>query len=325
VTCVLVVTCLTDVTADLVIDALRERDAHVVRIDPADLLTGDITFSATLGTGMRGWSGTITTPTRKVKLEEVTAVYYRRPSPWQSDHPDPQTAKFVTSEARHGLGGLLHNLPNAAYVNHSSAIARAEFKPGQLQTALQLGFTVAPTVITNDREAAVLFAREHTPVVYKSLRGLPPDPAGKAGAIWAQRVDPADIDDSIPATTHMFQAEAGKTSDARVTVVGGSVFATEISSADNALDWRRTDWERLHQRPLAVPEATAQRLHAYLDHYGLVFGCFDFAVTGVGDTPSDWTWMECNPNGQWGFLDDHTEIAAAFADVLTSPTGGDRT
>ncbi|MEV4010999.1 hypothetical protein AB0J35_10905 [Nonomuraea angiospora] len=29
-----------------------------------------------------------------------------------------------------------------------------------------------------------------------------------------------------------------------------------------------------------------------------------------------WTFIECNPNGQWGWLPDSDAIAAAFADTL---------
>ena len=48
-----------------------------------------------------------------------------------------------------------------------------------------------------------------------------------------------------------------------------------------------------------------------------VFGCFDFALTGGGDDPGHWTAIECNPNGQWGWLPDAEQITEAFADILS--------
>ncbi|WP_236537789.1 hypothetical protein [Spiractinospora alimapuensis] len=311
-------TSLTDVTADLVIDALNERGTFVVRVDPADLLGGNVRFTASLGTGETGWSGTVSTHTRRFELGGVTAVYYRRPSRWSSTHPDVQTAEFSATEGRHGFGGLLYNLPNASYVNHPSAISRAEFKPGQLQAAARIDFALPPTLITNDPEEARAFAIQHAPVIYKPLRGLRPDPDGRAGAIWAQRIDPASIDDAVSATAHLFQAEVSeKTADVRVTVVANQVFASAITTTEQVLDWRRADWDHLRHRPISVPERIVEKLHAYLAHYGLVFGCFDFAVTGTGSEPGDWVWLECNPNGQWGFLDNYAEIAAAFGRVLS--------
>jgi hypothetical protein len=42
---------------------------------------------------------------------------------------------------------------------------------------------------------------------------------------------------------------------------------------------------------------------------------FDFAVTPDGD----WVFLELNPNGQWGWIEDHTGLAitSAMADLLT--------
>jgi hypothetical protein len=53
-------------------------------------------------------------------------------------------------------------------------------------------------------------------------------------------------------------------------------------------------------------------MYQYLDRFGLAFGCFDFAVGDDGR----WHWIECNPNGQWGFLPDANAIAEAFAALL---------
>lgn len=54
-------------------------------------------------------------------------------------------------------------------------------------------------------------------------------------------------------------------------------------------------------------------LHAYLDHFGLAFGCFDLAVERAS---GNITFIECNPNGQWAFLPDADAIAGALADIL---------
>lgn len=61
------------------------------------------------------------------------------------------------------------------------------------------------------------FAAEHSPVVYKTFRGVD----GHAAAIWTQRIEADDLDESLAVTAHLFQAEVvDKVADARVTVVG---------------------------------------------------------------------------------------------------------
>ncbi len=225
---VLVVTSLEDVTADLVITALNERGAEVARVDPADIGPA-LHFDAAIGTGAQ-WAGRLRTTTRKVELAAVAAVYHRRPSPWRFDHLDQQARDFAVAEARHGLGGILANLPDARYVNHPAAVTRADFKPAQLQTAARFGLTIPATLITNDARQVHEFAIAHGPVVYKTFRGVPASADGYAGAIWAQRIDPALLDESVAVTAHLFQAEVPKVADARVTAVGHRIFAHSITT-----------------------------------------------------------------------------------------------
>jgi ATP-grasp ribosomal peptide maturase len=330
---VLVLTAVEDATADLVVAALNARAVPVVRCDPADLgrgLTFTAEIAAHIGTGARTptgtdapvWAGRLRTGLRDVELAEVAAVYYRRPTPYAARYADlpTQARDFAAAEARHGLGGVLHNLTGATYVNHPLAVTRADFKPVQLQLAAGLGFQVPPTLVTNDVEAARKFAAEHGPVVYKTFRGLPAGQDGRAGAIWTQRVDPTTFDDTLAATAHLFQAEIPKTGDVRVTVVGNAVFAQRIAAPDGALDWRRGDWDALVHDPVDVPAPVADAMRRYLTWFDLAFGCFDFALTGHAEDPAAWWWIECNANGQWGWLPDAPAITEAFADLLTHPT-----
>jgi hypothetical protein len=125
-------------------------------------------------------------------------------------------------------------------------------------------------------------------------------------------------------TAHLFQAELAKTGDVRVTVVGRRVFAQQITTPGGALDWRQGDWDQLVHAPIAVPPPVQAALHRYLAAYDLVFGCFDFALTGEGDDARDWVFIECNPNGQWAWLPDADQIGGAFADVLSRESGAIR-
>ncbi|MGW4995406.1 ATP-grasp ribosomal peptide maturase [Streptomyces mirabilis] len=315
---VLVVTALEDFTADKIIAALNARAVPVVRVDPADI-GPTLSFGFRIGADSPAWGGRLRTASREVELGEVAAVYYRRPTPYAAryGHLPPQQRDFAAAEARHGLGGILNNLHSATYVNHPAAVTRADFKPAQLKRFAELGLTIPPTLVTNDAEQARKFAADHDHVIYKPFRGLPTGEDGHTGAIWAQRVDPDTFDDTLSVTAHLFQAEIPKTGDVRVTVVGEKVFAQQIAAPDGALDWRRGNWDDLIHAPIAVPAPIEAALHRYLASFGLVFGCFDFALTGDGDDPDHWTAIECNPNGQWGWLPDAPAITEVFADILS--------
>lgn len=306
---VLIVTALEDVTADLVIRALNERAVPVVRIDPADI-GAKLTFAAHIGDRGKAWGGDLRTGSRDLDLAHARSVYHRRPSPWRFRHLSEQARDFSTAEARHGLGGLLAALP-VLHVNHPLANAHAEYKPVQLQVASELGFAVPATLITNSLTAAREFAAEYGPVVYKAFRGVPPT-GDRAGAIWTQRIDANDLDESVTVTAHLFQAEVDKVADVRVTVVGRQVFAFLVEARERSLDWRAGDWDQLPLTPIELPDQLVERMYGYLNRFGLAFGCFDLVV----DRQWRYLWIECNPNGQWGFLPDSDRIADSFAALL---------
>lgn len=321
---VLVLTALEDITADLVIRVLNRRGVPVIRVDPVDI-GPDLKFNARISTDRR-WAGRLRTTSRKVNLEEVTAVYYRRPTPIRFPRLEglgQQVHDFAVDETKYGFNGLLWHLPEAVYVNPPFSSAQAEFKPAQLQVAADIGFQIPPTIITNDVVEARKFASEYEPVVYKTFRGVPPSDDGHYGAIWTQRVDPGRFDDSIAVTAHMFQAEIPKVADVRLTAIGPRVFAQRIETPDGKLDWRSGDWDALVHTSIEIPDAIARAVRSYLDRFNLVFGCFDFALIGDGTSAEQWIWIECNPNGQWGWLPDADAIAEAFADVLQKGFSGE--
>ncbi|MBB0244711.1 ATP-grasp ribosomal peptide maturase [Streptomyces alkaliphilus] len=311
---VLVNTRLDDPTADHVIGELHRRGVPVVRLD-----TGrpeGVTLAVGAGAG-KDWRGDLRTPTRQVDPHGIRAVYHRRPSPTAStfpaDDPAGHQRDFTTAQIRHGLSGLLVALPDCLQVNHPHRNAAAEYKPVQLTTALASDFTVPPTLITNEPEAAREFIRAHHPVVYKPLRHTDYRENGELRTIWVRPVTAEEIDSSLRACPHLFQKQVIKTADARMAVVGGESFTTRITLDGDHPDWRM-DYSLVSFSPVEAPATVRRSAELYLRTLGLVFGAFDFAI----DRDGAWHFLECNPNGQWAFVDPATTrgITVALADVL---------
>jgi len=108
-----------------------------------------------------------------------------------------------------------------------------------------------------------------------------------------------------------------KTRDVRVTIVGEQVFGIAIESQRSPrtrVYWRRYDLARTPHRVIDVPEDIAQRCHAFLHHFRLEFGAFDFAE----DEQGRWWFLELNPNGLWAWLELLTgmKMSHALADLL---------
>ncbi|WP_263053837.1 ATP-grasp ribosomal peptide maturase [Streptomyces avicenniae] len=308
----MVVTNLDDATTDLVLAELHGREVPVVRFDSGDF-PAQLTFSAQIE--REGWSGTLTTPTRSLQLEHARSLLYRRPSGFAFPHLEAQDARFAVGQARHGLGGLLTSLPDCLYVNHPNRIGDAEFKPAGLAAAVQSGFTIPPTLLTNERDAAQRFAERYAPVLYKPLNVPVYLRDGVSCTVSVEPVTADQLDDSVAGTAHLFQAIVPKVADIRTTVIGRKVFSVRIES--DALDWRTTYGRHTYRAVSTPPDVTAS-LFSYLERFGLVFGAFDFAVTEEGN----WTFLECNPSGQWAWLEDETGLPmiSAFADLLEKGT-----
>ncbi|AMW11595.1 hypothetical protein A4E84_20115 [Streptomyces qaidamensis] len=305
---VLVVTSLHDPTADVVIGELHGRGVPVVRLDSGDF---PASLSVEAEITEHGLRGRLLTPSRTADLAGIRSLYYRRPSGFAFPHLDEQDARFAITQARYGLGGVLASLPGCLYVNHPHRIGDAEFKPAGLATAAKAGFLVPPTLVTSSPDAARTFIKAHSPVIYKPLYNPVHLIDGVSSVVKVAEVAEADIDDAVAGTAHLFQQRVPKVADVRVTVIGAEVFCVRIDS--DLLDWR-TDYSRLTYTPVEAPPGIRPALHRYMNRFRLVFGAFDFAIGEDGR----WWFLECNPSGQWHWLEDETGLpmCAALADLL---------
>ena len=306
----LVVTEANDVTADMVITHLNRLSVPVVRFNAADIGT-DLTISARFGVGSTPMTGRLRTSSRTVDLERVRAMYWRRPVWPVFEHLPDADAGWAAAQVRYGLGGTLYALQNCLWVNHPLRNAAADYKPAQLALAHRMGLTVPPTLVTNDPDEACRFIRDHGQVICKTLRWTPYERDGVGLTSWAEPVQADELDDTLRVAPHLFQARVDKVADLRVLIVGRRVFAIRIDSG--LLDWRR-DYSALTYSEVDLPERLEKSLFAYLDHFGLSSGSFDLAIDHAGELH----WLELNPNGQWGWLEETTGLAmaAAFADLL---------
>lgn len=311
---VLVLTAAEDDTADAVVAELEKLPTSVVRLD-----VGDFPVRLRLAARHDGdrWRGRLWTDDVEIDLDRVGAAYYRRPTrfvmpPELSDGD----AVFAAAEARLGFGGVLVSL-DAMWVNNPAKVAIAEYKPIQLKTAVEAGLDVPRTLVTNDYEELVDFAASvDGPVVCKTFSSLVLSEGTTAQAIYTTPVEAAQVDPhQLAATAHLVQQWIPKAHDVRVTMVGRIPYAAAIHAGSDAahVDWR-ADYPSLTYERIEPPAYVTAGMIRYLQALGLNYGAFDFVVQPDGT----WRALECNPNGQWLWLEHEAglPIAAALADLL---------
>ena len=165
------------------------------------------------------------------------------------------------------------------------------------------------------------------PAGRRMVKRLTTEPLGpeRNRHIFVQSVDAERLSPEFPWLT---QDEAAGSRDATVVYVNGKSFGFQM--ARSRLELGVEDWRTLigtggdRWQPWAMPDGFPGRVAAYMDRLGLLFGRLDFLV-GDGE-PS---FLEVNPSGQFGWLDDpsgwplHRAVLDAVLDPGSSVRGGE--
>ena len=303
-----------DFTADRMVAALRERGTPTARVDTASFPL-KAAFAAEFNGG--AWRGVLSAGGRRIALEGLRSIWYRSPSAFQFSPELTETERhWAMGEAKLGVGGVLAAL-DVRWVNHPNHSADAAYKPLQLGVAARCGLDVPDTLVTNRADTVRRFAGGGATVA-KALGAPAIVEGGGRKTTFTHRLDEADLTDlrGVEHTAHQFQRWVPKAFEARVFVVGDRVFAAAIHAGNDAsyVDWRN-DYAALRYEPIEPPTGVAAGVVAYCAELGLVYGAFDFVIRPDGR----WVFLECNPAGQYGWIEDavNAPITETIADLLS--------
>lgn len=301
-----------DYSLDRVIHWLQQNEPElqiqrINREDPASLRG----FSAVLDGD--GWSA----------QETPRVAWLRQFLPERDPHgPSPQPAEIddILVRRRQWLGWthLIGSL-GTRWMNDQTQTRRAESKVLQLEAASRTGFCLPRTLITCDRDHAVSFVSEIGPCVVKSI----------SSAFWEfsdqSFVFTAEAEGALtanPASWHaqpvFVQEQVQGSHEARLLVIGTNVVAA--SRPRTSMDWR-TD-PNVSWVPWHPDAATVDRAVSFAQCFDLDYGAFDF-ILGSETHPGP-VFLECNPAGEFGFLDNVLghEPSRAIGQLLTQMVDG---
>ena len=306
-----------DRTADHVVRELTVGGVPVLRVD-LSWFPQRLSIDAELREGR--WTGRLCTPHRQVALEDIRSIWHRSPAAF--DLPvGMSTPERVHAhrEGKIGLGGVLASLP-VLWANHPGRSADAVYKPLQLAVAAGCGLRVPRTLISNSAAAAHRFADQSaTGAVIKMLGAgtIHEDHSRKVS--FTHRLTGGDLDDlaGFDVTCHQMQDWVPKSREARVVVIGETLFTVGIhaGSAASHVDWR-SDHSAVDYERLEPPGEVTAGIGRLMVRLGLVYGALDFVIGPDGS----WTFLEINPGGQFGWLQLHTGLpmTATLAGLLAA-------
>lgn len=264
---------------------------------------------------------------RPFDLDAVRTVWLRQ-YPLPSAHADitvPDYRRAATDISTGCLAGLADSLTARWSPAKPRPALAAQNKPHQLTVAAGLGFIVPRTTITNDPVVALRFYEECggrmiTKTAASIFQMYAPDGRRLMPTHPVRRRDLANFR-GLALAPMILQEYVPKRAELRVTIVADRIFAALIDSQASARsrhDWRHYDLDltayTAHDLPANV-EAACLRL---LDYFGLRYGAIDLVLTPEGE----YVFLELNPVGQWGFIQDLTgmPIAQALAEDLDPAT-----
>ena len=328
---ILIITNKEDVHPTPVIKILNDRNTPVFRLNTEALLT-DYDFCWWNDATMSRFFITNKQTGLRLDSEELTTVWDRRP-----EHPRELPINGTAAIDKHNLeeaAGFLRFL--RSYIADKPSIGSIKYdslagsKMEQMRIALHVGLNVPSTCFSNRQEDIVATAKKYDELVLKpiSSNGIWNEDENQEYVFYTQKVSAETImnapKEAFTQTVTFIQNYIPKAFELRVTVVAEKVFGCKIESQhlpedSGKVDWRQGNEKGLRYAPYSVPDDITKKCLQFLCLMKLNFGAFDFIVTPLGE----YIFLECNPNGQWLWIELETglRISTAIADALETGNG----
>jgi len=259
---------------------------------------------------------------RSIAPDSVSAAWCRKIGNFTLPNAAQDRAKqlYINNEIKYLHDTIWPLYPEDIWLNSPDRMRQADRKLGQLLVAHELGFSIPETVVSSSWEdISSRLLSENQQMVVKMVRGVINE-NDKIKALFTTLLDEAKVEEIRDTTTPfpgIYQPFIEKAREWRVTTVGDRVFAAAIYTNDEAKDdWRKhqLDPSLVEFRSEDFPDDLKEKCIKYLGKMGLKFGAFDFIEKPDGEI----VFLECNPNGQYGWLEEALDlpISEAIADEL---------
>ena len=300
---VLLITNKQDITVDFIVRELKAQKCPYYRLNTEDIPTiVHVQFDVDNG----NYILYDTIKQESLSLSDISSVYFRRPEIATLENIpklDSYERNYLRLELATLLEGIYKSLRNVYWINDVYKIREAENKLYQLQIAQEIGFKIPRTVIANEHKLL-----KQTMEAFQGDCIIKPIRSGNMGyadgrkVIFTSMVDPENFTpERITAFPVYLQENIHKTCDTRCIVVGSRVFAASIDSQrseDGKVDWRKAH-EYLPHYKIDLPDEIQRKAIALTQRLELTYSAIDLVLS----TNREYIFLECNPNGQWAWIE----------------------
>ncbi|MBQ9610227.1 MAG: hypothetical protein IJV15_12385 [Lachnospiraceae bacterium] len=300
---ILLITNKDDVTVDYVVRELRRQQLPYYRLNTEEIpekVYVDFNFTTDVFCLRDNEKDSV------IDLGQVTSVYFRRPRITNLSHIESEldsTEKYyLQREAAQILEGIYKILESRYWINNVYRIREAENKIHQLRLAKEIGFITPDTILSNSSDRIKDFFNTHSrDCIIKPVRsGGMGDESGKV--IFTSKLERVPADGQIESFPLYLQNRIEKAADLRIVTIGERVYCAMIESQTDSMaqiDWRRARGTLEHTEHI-LPVSIQEMCKEITKRLGLIYSAIDMVLT----QDDNYVFLECNPNGQWAWLEE---------------------
>jgi glutathione synthase/RimK-type ligase-like ATP-grasp enzyme len=221
-------------------------------------------------------------------FESIHSIYYRKLFLPSLENYDNNYHTFMQKEIYTFIVGMVDSF-QGKILTAPSILRKVENKIFQLKVSTDLNFLLPSSLISNDSNQVNKFSTLKTVAKPLSTGKLTTTTAVHSNII-------TDNVSDISLSPTYFQEYISKDYELRITVIKNTFYCVKII-ADNKIDWRESEDNNLYEL-IDTPEVVRQECLDFLSTCNLDFGAFDYIVSD-----GKYYFLECNPNGQWLWLE----------------------
>lgn len=283
-----------------VAQALESAGCAVVVFEADRVASGAQPFAWEL----RGHRARVMLGGKWIDLADIAAGWWRKPQWLELERSDAALRQSLEHEVLRLVQEIWALVPEGAWLNEPARMREGASLARQIAVASELGFTTPPTLVTNDW--VNLDILETDEIAFKVLGGGLVE-QGRFRVLYTQRLRAAQarLQPSVP-YPGIIQPYFHKSREWRITVVDEEAYCASVCTTERAAnDWREHQFTNDVRFVAADPPLEIRdRCVALVGRLALGFAAIDLIETPEGD----FVFLEANPNGQYGWLDNDLNL-----------------
>jgi len=220
-------------------------------------------------------------------FNEIKSIYFRKIFLPILDEYNIEYHNYMQKEIYNFIVGIADSYEGKV-LSKPSLLRKVENKIYQHHLSKKLGFLTPKTIISNDST----FVNNNTILKEWIVKPISTAKITEKKSVLTNTLDYKVTD--IELSPSYFQKEIYKNYELRITIINEYIYCVKIISSN--IDWRND--KNVEYELIDIPNIVEEQCLEYMEISNLKFAAFDYIYNN-----DEYYFLECNPNGQWLWLE----------------------